>query len=89
MYESESIPYINRRVEGEGERKPPLIVRYRLSKSTARNVHMASNLEVPDQTAEIALDGGSETDKELSRILEGIWNPFDCHGGGRTHPRRN
>ena len=83
------IPYTDRRVAGGGERKPSFIARYQSSKSTARNVRMVLDLEGPDRTVEIAPDGGSGTDRELSRILEGIWNLFDRHGGGRTHPRRN
>ena len=87
--ESGVIPYIDRRVAGGGEREPPLIVCYRSSKSTARNVRMALDLEGPDRTTEIAPDGGSGTDRELRCALKGIWNPFDRHGGGRTHPRCN
>ena len=66
------ITYIDRRVESEGERKPTFIACYRSSKSTARNVHMASDLEGSDWTAEIAPDGGSGTERELSCVLEGF-----------------
>lgn len=33
---------------------------------------MASDLEGPDQTAEITPDGGSGTDRELSCVLKGF-----------------
>lgn len=89
MDKSRAIPYITRCVASGGERKPSLITRYRSSKSTARNMFMVSDLEGSDQTAEIVPNGGSGIDKGIRRVLEGIWNPFDCHSGGKIHPRRN
>jgi hypothetical protein len=58
--------------QAEVREKPPLIARYRSSKSTARNVRMALDLEGPDRTAEIAPDGRSGIDRELSRVLKDL-----------------
>lgn len=57
---------------GGGEIKPPLIACYRSSKSTARNVCMASDLEAPDRTTKITPNGGSRIDEGICRVLEGF-----------------
>lgn len=43
---------------------------YRSIKLTARNVRMALDLGDSDQMVEIALDGGSEIDEGIYRILK-------------------
>ena len=47
---------------------------------------MASDLEVPDLTVEIASDGEDGIDEGISRDSEKFEVRFDCHGGGRLIP---
>lgn len=69
-----------------GERKLPLIACYRSSKSTARDVCMASDLEAPDRTAKIASDGGSGIDEGKRRVLEGSGIRLTATVEERLHP---
>jgi len=72
-----------------GERKLPLITRYWSSKSTARNVCMASDLEGPDRMAKIAPDEKKQNQQGINPRSKGTWTQFEHHSGGRTHPQRN
>lgn len=83
------IPYTDRCVVGGGERKPPLIMHYQSIKSTAQNMGMAFDMEGLDRMAEIAPDGKKWNRQGIKPRYKGIWNMFDCHDGGRMHPRCN
>lgn len=48
---------------------------------------MASDLEVPDQTAEIKPDGGSGIDEGIRRVLEGFGIRLTTIVEERLHPR--
>ena len=69
---SGAIPFIDQCVASGGERKPPLIARYRSSKSTAGNLRMALDLGDSDQMVEIMPDGGSRINEGIHCVLEGF-----------------